>query len=56
MSRSADILEDFNEASKGKLVDDVYAALNKIMEFKQLSMDAQGEISVKVAKLITGGR
>ena len=43
-----------NKLNEGKLVDAVYKALMKIPEFKQLSMDQQGEISVKVQKMIAG--
>jgi hypothetical protein len=38
--------------NEGKLVDAVYNALVKIPEFKNLSMDRQGEISTAVEKMI----
>lgn len=38
--------------SGGKLVDQIYNQLIKIKEFKNLSMDRQGEISVAVKKMI----
>ena len=38
--------------SGGKLVDAIYNQLIKIKEFKNLSMDRQGEISVAVEKMI----
>jgi hypothetical protein len=43
-----------NKLNEAKLVDAVYKALMKISEFKNLSMDQQGEISVKVQKMIEG--
>ena len=43
-----------NKLNEAKLVDTVYKALMKIPEFKNLSMDQQGEISVKVQKMIEG--
>jgi hypothetical protein len=43
------IEEKLNE---GKLTDAVYKALAKIPEFKNLSMDRQGEISMAVEKMI----
>ena len=41
-----------NKLNEAKLVDAVYKALSKVKEFKNLSMDRQGEISVKVEKMI----
>lgn len=38
--------------NEGKLVDSVYKALAKVPEFKNLSMDRQGEISIAVEKMI----
>lgn len=38
--------------NEGKLTDAVYKALVKIPEFKNLSMDRQGEISMAVEKMI----
>lgn len=35
-----------------KLVDKIYNQLIKIPEFKNLSMDRQGEISIAIAKMI----
>ena len=43
-----------NKLNEGKLVDDIYKALKKIKEFKNLSMDRQGEISMAVKKMIEG--
>jgi hypothetical protein len=37
---------------RNKLTDNIYAALEKIPEFKNLSLDRQGEITVKVAEMI----
>ena len=49
------ILEKINnKLNEAKLVDKIYKALEKIPEFKNLSMDRQGEISVKVQKMIEG--
>lgn len=47
-------LEQENEQlqEKAKLTDVVFKALEKIPEFKSLSMDRQGEISISVVKLI----
>ena len=41
-----------NKLNEEKLVDKIYKALNTIPEFKKLSMDRQGEISVSVKKMI----
>lgn len=49
MSILKKIDEKLNEA---KLVDEIYKALSKISDFKKLSMDRQGEISVAVKKMI----
>jgi hypothetical protein len=38
--------------SGGKLVDKIYNQLIKIKEFKNLSMDRQGEVSIAVEKMI----
>ena len=43
-----------NKLNEAKLVDKIYKALSTIPEFKNLSMDRQGEISVKVQKMIEG--
>lgn len=43
-----------NKLNETKLVDKVYKALEKIPEFKNLSMDRQGEISIKIVKMIEG--
>jgi len=43
-----------NKLNEEKLVDAIYKALSKVKEFKNLSMDRQGEISIKVKKLIEG--
>jgi hypothetical protein len=40
--------------TEGTLSDKIYKALSKIPEFKNLSMDRQGEIIVKVSKMIGG--
>ena len=40
--------------NEAKLVDKIYKVLSTIPEFKNLSMDRQGEISVKVQKMIEG--
>jgi hypothetical protein len=41
--------------SNGKLKDEVYKALSNIKEFKNLSMDRQGELSIQIAKMIQRG-
>ena len=41
-----------NKLNEAKLVDQVYIALAKIPDFKSLSMDRQGEISIAVKKMI----
>ena len=43
-----------SKLNEAKLVDRIYKALEKIPEFKNLSIDRQGEISVKVQKMIEG--
>lgn len=47
----ADLAKRYGKAG-GKLVDSIYNQLIKIKEFKNLSMDRQGEISVAVQKMI----
>lgn len=47
----ADLEKKYGKAGN-KLVDKVYNQLIKIPEFKKLSMDRQGEISVQVTKMI----
>ena len=42
-----------NEA-KNALIDKIYKALRNLPEFKNLSLDRQGEISIKIANLIEG--
>lgn len=41
-----------DKLNEAKLVDKVYKALKTIPEFKNLSMDRQGEISVAIQKMI----
>ena len=50
-SMKADIEKKYGK-SGSKLVDKIYNQLMKIPEFKNLSMDRQGEISVAVQKMI----
>jgi len=38
----------------GKTIDVIYKQLMKVSEFKKLSMDRQGEISMKVLHMILG--
>jgi hypothetical protein len=52
MSRMKSDLSKKYGKSGGKLVDQIYNQLIKIKEFKNLSMDRQGEISVAVEKMI----
>lgn len=44
-----------NKINEATLTDVVYKALEKIPEFRKLSMDRQGEISIKVKEMITKG-
>lgn len=50
-SMKSDIAKRYGK-SGGKLVDNIYNQLMKIKEFKNLSMDRQGEISVTVQKMM----
>jgi len=53
--RAASMKSDLDKKyGKGgnKLVDQIYNQLMKIKEFKNLSMDKQGEISIAVQKMI----
>ena len=43
-----------DQINEAKLVDQIYKQLANIKEFKNLSMDRQGEISVSVEKMIKG--
>ena len=43
-----------NKAKHDKAIDAIYNNLIKVPEFKRLSMDRQGEISMKVLALIMG--
>jgi len=43
-----------NEKRGLKLIDKIFAGLETIPEFKNLSMDKQGEISIAVEKMIKG--
>ena len=50
-SMKADLAKKYGK-SGGNLVDQVYNQLIKIKEFKNMSMDRQGEVSIAVAKMI----
>ena len=50
--KAKQILNEVQKMHEKKLVDEVHSALSKVPDFKQLSMDQQGEISVAVVKLI----
>jgi len=50
-SMKSDLSKKYGK-SGNKLVDKVYNQLIKIPEFKNLSMDRQGELSIKIAKMI----
>ena len=38
--------------NEDKLIDNIYKSLQNIKEFKNLSMDAQGEICIKIKKML----
>ena len=50
-SMKSDLSKKYGK-SGNKLVDQVYNQLIKIKEFKNMSMDKQGEVSIAVAKMI----
>lgn len=41
--------------NNSKLIDEVYKCLSNVKEFKKLSMDRQGELSIQIAKMIQRG-
>lgn len=40
------------QSSSQKLIDNIYDALCNVKEFNQLSMDRQGQISIKIVKMM----
>ena len=52
-SMKADLDKKYGPAG-GKTIDNIYKHLMMVPEFKKLSMDRQGEISMKVLAMIKG--
>lgn len=46
------IREEITASQSGALIDNIYNILNQVKGFKELGLDQQGELSMKVVQLL----
>lgn len=55
MLRMAGMLKEASTLNEGKEIDVLYEALLSVPSFKNLGMDRQGELTMKIMKMIQKG-